>query len=195
MRGAFSGSDRCRDTCSLSESGAETQRCLERMDGSKGVQTGLAGPRYNPLNWIFPPQVLTAPSRSAVAIKHEHKGNWLEEGPTVPFALFHRVGLSLGESGLLASSFVAGRMVSVLWLNYNINPVTAAHTLRSRFWTSGSIKATHSFVVCASRCFKMSPMKRALMPFTIPHRRYNHAHKRTLNHSWSCYFNDRFLTF
>lgn len=88
------------------------------MNESKGVQTGLPGPRYNPINWIFPPQVLTAPSRSAVAIKHEHKGNWKEERPTVLFALFHRVGLSLGESGLPASSSVAGRMVLVLWLNY-----------------------------------------------------------------------------
>lgn len=78
-------------------------------------KSGLPGPG----DWIFPARVLTAPSLSAAAIKHEHKGNWLEERATVPFALFHRVGLSLGESGLPATSFVAGRKVSVLWLNRN----------------------------------------------------------------------------
>lgn len=36
----------------------------------------------------------------------------------------------------------------------------------------------------------MSLMKRALTPFTVHHRRYNDAHKHTLNHSRSCDFND-----
>lgn len=67
----------------LSESGAEKRHLLERMNESKGVQNCLPGPRRNPINKVFPPRVLTALSCPAVAIKHEHKGNWLEERPTV----------------------------------------------------------------------------------------------------------------
>ena len=138
VRGAFSGPDRCRGTRSLSDTtlsrtNKRIPRCPNRPPG--GLPT-------NPVNWIFPPRVLPAPSRSAVAIKHEHKRKWLEEGAAVRFALSLRVGLSLGDSGLLASTSAAGRMVAVLCPNQNINPVTAAQTLGSRFWTSGTVKVT-----------------------------------------------------